>query len=77
MMLYLWLHTSLNVIHGGGRGHILFGRRALGACWGLAAATITTSLHLLAQTTGLLLYTRLDLTAAFSPDNKQTIIVNN
>lgn len=60
--------TSLNVIHGGRWRRLLSGRGTLGAGEGLAAAA---ALHLLAKTTGLLLQSRVDLAATFSPGNEQ------
>lgn len=61
--------TSLNVVHGGVWRGLPFGRGGLGAGEGLAAAAAVI-LHLLAQTTGLLLQSRVDLTAAFSSAGK-------
>lgn len=61
--------TSLNVIHGGRWRRLLFGRSSLGAGQGLVAAAAVVTLHLLAQTTGLLLQSRVDLTATLSPEN--------
>lgn len=69
--------TSLYVIHGRSWRRLLFGGRTLGAGEGLvvtadtAAAAAAATLHLLAQTAGLLLQSRVDLAAAFSPENEQ------
>lgn len=60
--------TSFNVIHGGCRGCFLFRRRTLGASGGLVpVGAAVGTLHLLAQTAGLLFQARLDLTAALRP----------
>lgn len=63
--------TSLNVVHGGCWGCLLFGRRTLGDSYGLvtAAVVVVVTPHLLTQATGLLLQARMDLAAALSPGN--------
>lgn len=79
----MFLHvTSLDVVHGGQRGGLLFGG-ALGARGGLVTAAAAgvaggggggaggAGLQLLAQAAGLLLQARLDLTAALGPAHKQ------
>lgn len=61
--------TSLNIIHGGWRRHLLFGGRAFRAGLNLVS---TARLHLLTKSVCLLLQAGLNLTASLRPEKKTT-----